>query len=130
MPGFHRRGHGHLFKNDNGPWVRVDGATYLGGEFRPDDPARDPQTRQWGDAHYGYGLTIAGIDCHSYLGHAGSTPGYVSAIIADVDDGLGVVVLVNGYVESYGVVGIAMHVLKLVRAGLHQDEIPPLLRGQ
>ena len=59
-------------------------------------------------------------------GHAGSTPGYVSAIIADVDDGLGVVVLVNGYVESYGVVGIAMHVLKLVRAGLHQDEIPPL----
>ena len=49
----------------------------------------------------------------------------MSAIIADVDDGLGVV-LVNGYVESYGVVGIAMHVLKLVRAGLHQDEIPPL----
>ncbi len=82
------------------------------------------QTQQWGGAHYGYGLTMAQVDGHAYLGHAGSTPGYVAAIIADVDDGLGVVVLVNGYVESYGAVGIAMHLLGLLRAGLHNEELP------
>ena len=83
------------------------------------------ETQQWGGAHYGYGLTLAEVDGHAYLGHAGSTPGYVSTIIADMDDGLGVVVLVNGYVESYGASGTAMHVLKLLRAGLHQEKIPP-----
>ena len=82
------------------------------------------QTQQWGGARYGYGLTMAQVDGHAYLGHAGSTPGYVAAIIADVDDGLGVVVLVNGYVESYGAVGIAMHLLGLLRAGLHNEELP------
>ena len=83
------------------------------------------QTQQWGGGHYGYGLTMAEVDGHVYLGHAGSTTGFVSAIIGDMDDGLGVVVLVNGYVESYGAVNIAMHLLKILRAGLHQEEIPP-----
>jgi CubicO group peptidase (beta-lactamase class C family) len=82
------------------------------------------ETQQWGGSHYGYGITMAEVDGHAYLGHAGSTPGYVAAIIADMVDGLGVVVLVNGYLESYGAVEIATHVLKLLRAGQHQQEIP------
>ncbi len=57
-------------------------------------------TQLWGGAYYGYGLTMGEVDGHAYLGHGGSTPGYVSTIIADMDDGLGVVVLVNGCVES------------------------------
>ncbi len=85
------------------------------------------QTPQWGGAFYGYGLTIAEVDGHDYLGHGGGTPGFVSAIIADMTDGLGVVVLVNGYVESYGAIGIATHALELLRAGLHGKEIPPPL---
>ena len=85
------------------------------------------QTPQWGGAFYGYGLTIAEVDGHDYLGHGGSTPGFVSAIIADMIDGLGIVVLVNGYVGSYGAIGIATHALQLLRAGLHGREIPPSL---
>ncbi len=81
-------------------------------------------TAQWGGAHYGYGLTMAEIDGHDYLGHGGSTPGFVSTIIGDMTDGLGVVVLINGYVESYGAFGIAAHVLELLRAGLHSEELP------
>ncbi len=82
-------------------------------------------TPQWGGAHYGYGLIMAEIDDHAYLGHGGSTPGFVAAIIADLDDGLGVVVLVNGYVQSYNAAGMAMHLLKVLRAWLHHQEIPP-----
>ena len=81
-------------------------------------------TQQWGGAHYGYGITLADVDGHAYLGHGGSTTGFVAAMIADLDDGIGVVVLVNGYVQSYGAVDMAMHVLSLLRAGLHGKELP------
>ena len=83
-------------------------------------------TQQWGGAHYGYGLTLANVDGHEYLGHGGSTPGFVAAVIADLDDGIGVVVLVNGYVESYGSIEMAMHLLRLLRAGLGQQKMDPL----
>lgn len=82
------------------------------------------QTAQWGGAYYGYGLTMAEIDGHDYLGHGGSTPGFMSTIIGDMTEGIGVVVLINGYVESYGAFGIASRVLKLLRAGLHGEELP------
>ena len=84
-------------------------------------------TQQWGGAHYGYGLTLADVDGHAYLGHGGSTPGFVSGMISDLDDGIGVVVLVNGYVESYGAIGMTMHILRLLRAGLSGQELPPPL---
>ena len=83
-------------------------------------------TPQWGGAYYGYGLTLADVDGHEYLGHSGVTPGFVAGVIADMDDGIGVVVLVNGYVESYGSIEMAMHLLRLLRAGLGQQEIDPL----
>ena len=82
------------------------------------------RTPLWGGADYGYELIMAAVDGHDYLGHGGGTPGFLSAIVADMTDGLGVVVLVNGYVESYAVFGIATHLLKILRAGLHGEEIP------
>ena len=82
-------------------------------------------TQQWGGAYYGYGLTLADVDGHAYLGHGGSTTGFVAAMVADLDDGIGAVVLVNGYVESYSAIGMAMHILRLLRAGLRQQEMPP-----
>ncbi len=81
-------------------------------------------TPRWGGADYGYGLIMADVDGHDYLGHGGGTPGFLSTIVADMTDSLGVVVLVNGNVESYGVFGIATHLLKILRAGLHGEEIP------
>ena len=83
-------------------------------------------TQQWGGAHYGYGLTLADVAGHTYLGHSGSSTGFVAAMIADLDDDLGVVVLINGWVQSYGAVDMALHLLSLLRAGLHGEE-PPLL---
>ena len=82
-------------------------------------------TGQWGGAHYGYGLILADIDGHAYLGHGGSSTGFVAGMVADLDDGIGVVVLINGYVQSYGAVDMAMHIVRLLRAGLHQQEMPP-----
>ena len=81
-------------------------------------------TQQWGGAWYGYGLTSADVEGHAYLGHGGSTTGFVAAMIADLDDGIGVVVLINGIAEPYGAVGMAMHLLSLLRAGLRQQEMP------
>ena len=81
-------------------------------------------TQQWGGAHYGYGLILADIDGHACLGHGGSTTGFVSAMIADLDDGIGVVVLVNGWVRSYGAAEMAMFILKLLRAAAHGRELP------
>ena len=86
---------------------------------------RATTTPQWGGAYYGYGLTLADVDGHEYLGHSGSTPGFVAGVIADLDDGIGVVVLINGYVESYGSIEMAMHLLRLLRAGLDQQEMDP-----
>ena len=83
-------------------------------------------TQQWGGAHYGYGMTLADIDGHSYLGHGGSTTGFVAAMIADLDDGVGVVVLINGLVQSYGAVDMALHILSILRAGLREKEMPAL----
>ena len=81
-------------------------------------------TPQWGGARYGCGLILAEIDGHAYLGHGGSTTGFVSAMIADLDDGIGVVALINGYVQNYRAVEMAMHMLRLLRAGLRQQEMP------
>ena len=82
-------------------------------------------TQQWGGAWYGYGLTSADVDGHAYLGHGGSTTGFVAAMIADLDDGIGVVALINGIGESYAAVGMAMHTLSLLRARLHGEQMPP-----
>ena len=83
-------------------------------------------TQQWGGAHYGYGLILADFDGHAYLGHGGSSTGFVSGMVTDLDDGIGVVVLINGLVRSYGAVDMAMHIVNLLRAGLRQQEMPPL----
>ncbi len=81
-------------------------------------------TPQWGGARYGCGLILAEVDGHAYLGHSGSSTGFVSAMIADMDDGVGAVVLINGYVQNYRAVDMGMHILRLLRAGLRQQEMP------
>ena len=45
-------------------------------------------------------------------------------MIADLDDGIGVIILINGNVQSYGAVGMAMNALSILRAGLRQQDIP------
>ena len=82
-------------------------------------------TQQWGGAWYGYGLTLADMDGHGYLGHGGSTPGFMAAMIADMDEGIGVVLLVNGNAQAFGAVPMALYALSVLRAGREQRELPP-----
>lgn len=77
------------------------------------------------DSFYGYGLDIREVDGHTYIGHGGGMVGYYSYIVADMDDGLGIVVLMNGP-GGQSDEEIAMFALKLLRAGLHDQGLPPV----
>jgi len=74
-------------------------------------------------AFYGYGLAIEEDEGHTIIGHDGGMVGYYTAMLADLDDGLGVVVLTNGPGEP---APIARFALKLLRAACHGRELPPL----
>jgi D-alanyl-D-alanine carboxypeptidase len=76
---------------------------------------------------YGYGLEIREHDGHTYIGHGGGMVGYYSYVMADMDDGLGVVVLMNGP-GGLSDEEIAMFALQLLRAALHDEELPPVPR--
>ncbi len=73
---------------------------------------------------YGYGLAIEERDGHTYIGHGGGMVGYRAQILADLDDGLGVVVLINKQPAKPG--EIADFALRLLRAALHDGELPEL----
>ncbi len=83
-------------------------------------------TPQWGGAWYGYGLISADVEGHRCLGHGGSTTGFVAAMVADADAGIGVVVLINGIAEAFSPTPMAFKMLGMLRAGLEQREMPPL----
>jgi D-alanyl-D-alanine carboxypeptidase len=72
---------------------------------------------------YGYGLNISEEKGHEIIGHSGGMVGYYASILADLEDGLGVAVLTNGPCEP---VEFARFALKLLRAALHNEELPPL----
>lgn len=74
---------------------------------------------------YGYGLGIRESDGHTYIGHGGGMVGYYSYILADMDEGLGVVVLMNGP-GGQSDEETANLTLKLMRAVLHDQELPSL----
>jgi len=75
---------------------------------------------------YGWGLTISDIDGRTVLGHGGNTLGYSSFILADMVDGLGAVVLINGPADFHIALDIAQLALKLLYAAHKDREIPPL----
>jgi D-alanyl-D-alanine carboxypeptidase len=70
---------------------------------------------------YGYGLVIGESDGRTLIGHGGGMVGYYSAILADMDDGLGIVVLTNGPGEPGD---IARSALRLLCSVLHNQEPP------
>jgi CubicO group peptidase (beta-lactamase class C family) len=74
---------------------------------------------------YGYGLEIRESDGHTTVGHGGGMVGYYSYMLTDMDDGLGAVVLMNGP-GGRSDEEIAMFALKLLRAALHDQELPPV----
>ena len=79
--------------------------------------------KAWGETAYGYGLSINDTDGHTYVGHSGGMVGYASMLLADMDDGLGASVLINGPGDP---AGIALFALQALRAALHGLELPPV----
>jgi D-alanyl-D-alanine carboxypeptidase len=75
-------------------------------------------------AFYGCGLQISQDDGRTCIGHTGGMIGYYSALLADMDAGLGVVVLTNGPGEPLEIAGST---LKLVRSAVHNQEPPSVL---
>jgi CubicO group peptidase (beta-lactamase class C family) len=74
---------------------------------------------------YGYGLEIRETDGHTTIGHGGGMIGYYAHILADMDDGLGIVVLMNGpggRIDEE----IAAFGLELLRAALRDQELPEM----
>jgi hypothetical protein len=73
---------------------------------------------------YGYGISTFTVDGHTYIGHPGGMVGYSAAMLGDLDDGLGVIVLVNGPGRPWA---ISRQALALMRAVQHDDAVPALV---
>lgn len=71
---------------------------------------------------YGYGMSSWTVDGHNYIGHAGGMVGYSSQLRGDMDDGLGVIALVN---FPGGPGDIPDYALKLLRAAYEGRSLPP-----
>jgi CubicO group peptidase (beta-lactamase class C family) len=75
-------------------------------------------------SHYGYGLGIYKADGHKIIGHGGGMVGYWAYVLADIQDGLGVVVLTNG--PGSRDEEIASFALEIMRAEPHDRDLPSL----
>ena len=73
---------------------------------------------------YGYGLFVGRREGRRFVGHGGSMPGFGSAMDADLDAGLGAVVLVNGPDEGDLTEAVAHVALDLYRGSGSRPELP------
>jgi len=80
--------------------------------------APDEDTLDTKEYYYGLGLRIRPVDGHTYVGHTGGMLGFTSEILADMDDGLGVVTLNNSVVDSNE---IALNALSIMRGAAHEN---------
>jgi hypothetical protein len=71
--------------------------------------------------HYGLGLFTMQIDGHHVIGHSGGMVGFTADMLADLDSGLGVIVLTNGPAEPSK---ISRYTLSLFNAALDGKELP------
>lgn len=79
-----------------------------------------------GTDYYGYGLAMYPDQGRLLIGHGGATAGFTSAILVDMEAGLGAVALVNLAGEPDAVLNLLRYVLPAVRSVRMQEELPPL----
>ena len=82
----------------------------------------DSSDAKW-KGHYGLGLDITTLNGHTCVGHTGGMPGFISEMLADMDDGLSVVTLNNSRVDSNN---IAVNTLTMLNAAVHGKRRPCL----
>ena len=109
-----------LMNRGQGPGTRIVSEESFGVMTQPviETPEEEEGT------FYGYGLVISESDGRTCIGHGGGMVGYYSAILADMDDDLGIVVLTDGPGEPGG---IARSALRLLCSFLHKQEPPALI---
>jgi len=83
---------------------------------RPDDAAHGE--------FYGYALNVKERGGHTTIGHSGSMVGYAATILADLDAGLGVVVLANAMQETGEIADAAMQLLRAASEGRRLPSLP------
>ena len=71
--------------------------------------------------HYGLGLFTQKINGGRIIGHSGGMVGYTADMLADMDSGLGVIVLTNGPAQPQK---ISRYALDLLHAALQGDDLP------
>src|SRR3989454_2670278 len=74
------------------------------------------------DWSYGYGLETRQAFGHTFVAHSGGMIGYYARIVADLDSGLGVAVMINGPGNRER---LASYALLLLESALHRQPLPP-----
>jgi D-alanyl-D-alanine carboxypeptidase len=82
-----------------------------------------PEGEGEGNEFYGYGLGVGQEDGHTIVSHSGGMVGYYAAIAADMESGLGAVVLCNGPGEP---MAVARQALRLLRWAQEGPDLPPV----
>ena len=79
-------------------------------------PHVKPEDSTHGES-YGYGMNVGKYDGHPCLWHGGGMPGFNTSIIADMENGLGVVTMINGPGTPEDVSLLAMRTMWAARSG-------------
>ena len=79
-----------------------------------------------GGDYYGYGLATYSVQGRRYIGHGGGNTGFRSAMVVDMEAGIGVILLSNRMGETDPLVEIAQRALTAVCAAVEGRELPPL----
>ncbi|MGH2559046.1 MAG: serine hydrolase domain-containing protein [Thermomicrobiales bacterium] len=74
-----------------------------------------------GSRFYGYGIYTSLVDGHTWHLHGGGMIGYLAMDYADLDDGIGVIAMINGPGSP---VAIARAALELFQAAIHDRPLP------
>jgi CubicO group peptidase (beta-lactamase class C family) len=84
-----------------------------------------PVVEAWGVEH-GYGLFIDRVDGRTEIDRPGFVPGYGAWMRGNLDDGIGVVVLMNGPGSPFTIAGYALELLRAAQSGLRPPPAPPV----
>lgn len=79
-----------------------------------------------GGDYYGYGLATYAVEGRRYIGHGGGNAGFRSAMVVDMEAGVGVILLTNRMGETDPLVEVAQQALTAVCAALEGGGLPAL----
>jgi D-alanyl-D-alanine carboxypeptidase len=84
--------------------------------IRPDDSVHGEE--------YAYGLNIERVEGHLYVGHTGGMVGFHSSMLIDMDEGIGVVVMVNSPGRPEEISRVALGLLRSDMQGQRPAIVP------